>query len=204
MVGKSKKLLKRSAIGFVIVLMVLFLAYMIMRNNIHTVQAGGLYRSAQLSPSRLKRLIRQDHIRTIINLRGPNPKFAWYRHELSVSRAMSVRHYDIQLSSTQLPASAQLKRLVHLFKTAPKPILIHCQGGADRTGFASSMWLLMHGSPLVEARDAFSILYFVHRSDSIGKQVFPFYVHWLGHHHYKQTPSHFMQWAQSVDFGKPQ
>lgn len=203
MVTKSRTVWKRIAVIALLVLMVLFLLYMLLRNNIHTVSSGAIYRSAQLSPSRLKRLIRADHIRTIINLRGANPKMDWYRDEVSVSQAMDVQHYDIRLSSTHLPASKQLRRLVELFQTAPKPILLHCQGGADRTGFASAMWLLLRGYPVPEARQAFSILYFVHRPDSIGKQVILFYSRWLGLRHYNESNSlHFIEWASSTQLGK--
>jgi len=201
MMMKSKTVLKRVAISVLMVLMALFLAYMVLRNNIHEVNSHEFYRSAQLSPSRLKRLIRTDHIRAIINLRGANPQADWYRDELSVSRAVGVQHYDIRLSARHLPTVKQLRRLIELYRTAPKPILIHCQGGADRTGFAASMWLLMHGYSLLDAKRAFSLLYFVHRSDSIGKQVFPIYVHWLQRHHYKTSAQHFLQWKRTTQLG---
>ena len=198
MASKSKTWLKHIIISVLAILMLLFLTYLVLRNNIHTVTPGAVYRSAQLAPSRLKRLVHQDHIRTIINLRGSSPGFDWYRDELSVSRSMGVAHYDIKLSSTKLPRPAQLQRLIHLFRTAPKPILLHCQGGADRTGFAVAMWLLMQGHSLVEARQAFSLLYFVHRRDSVGKQVVPLYSAWLKQHHYKTNSRHFLQWALST------
>lgn len=198
MAAKLKTVLKRISLMALAVLMTLFLTYMLLRNNIHAVTPGVVYRSAQLSPSRLKRLIQEDGIRTIINLRGSNPKSEWYQDELSVARSMDVNHYDIKLSSTHLPNTKQLRRLVRLFQTAPKPILLHCQGGADRTGFASAVWLLMQGYSLTEAKQAFSILYFVHRSDSIGKQFIPIYAHWLKQHHYKSNAAHFKSWVAGV------
>jgi protein tyrosine/serine phosphatase len=45
--------------------------------NFHAVVPGELYRSAQLSGSRLERHIQAEGIRTVINLRGPNPGSAW-------------------------------------------------------------------------------------------------------------------------------
>jgi protein tyrosine/serine phosphatase len=36
---------------------------------------------------------------------------------------------------------AQAAELVQLMRDAPKPVLIHCQGGADRTGLASALYL---------------------------------------------------------------
>lgn len=198
MVAKLKTTLQRISLAILIVVMTLFLTYMLLRNNIHAVTPGMVYRSAQLSPSRLKRLIEDDGIRTIINLRGANPQFEWYQDELSVARSMGVQHYDIKLSSTHLPTNKQLKRLVQLLEIAPKPILLHCQGGADRTGFASAVWLLLQGYPLTEAEQAFSILYFVHRSDSIGKQFTPIYRRWLKQHHFKTNAVHFKNWITTV------
>ena len=118
-----------------------------------------------------------------------------------MSRILGVNHYDVSLSATHLLTLAQFHYLILLLQTAPKPILIHCEGGADRTGFAVAMWRLMQGDSLLKAKRAFSIRYFVHWKNSLGKQVLPIYERWLGRHHYKTSSEHFMQWVLSTKLG---
>ena len=49
--------------------------------NLHTVIPGRVYRCAQPSPNKLERLVHAHGIRTVLNLRGPNPDQSWYRGE---------------------------------------------------------------------------------------------------------------------------
>lgn len=109
--------------------------------NAYEVHEGNLYRSAQLSKRQFKRYIKKWKIKTIINLRGQSEK-KWYRKELEAAKEMGVEHFDIKMSAKRLPHREDLLRLIELYETAPRPILIHCQGGADRTGEASAMYKL--------------------------------------------------------------
>lgn len=201
MAVKTKTLVKRIGITLLVIVLSLFLVYLSLRNNIHTVTPNQLYRSAQLSPERLERLVRQRNIKTVINLRSFNPQHEWYRDEVSVSQLMGINHYDISLSAYHLPEPAQLKRLIQLLQTAQRPILVHCQGGADRTGFAVAMWILMNGGSLIQAEHAFSPWYFVVRSDSLGKLVLPIYIKWLKKRQYETNSQHFLQWVSEAQLG---
>ena len=49
--------------------------------NFGTVVPGRVYRSAQLSGEALSARIREHGVRTVLNLRGPNPDETWYRRE---------------------------------------------------------------------------------------------------------------------------
>jgi len=190
--------LKRIGIGFLLLLMFTFLVFLVFRGNIHTVVSKEVYRSAQLPPSRLRHLIQSAHIRTVINLRGANPGYRWYQDEREVSRVMGVKHYDIRLDSQQLPSPKQLRRLIHLFQTAPMPILLHCQGGADRTGFASSMYILLKGNSIAKAKRAYSWFYHVKSPRSIGKLVMPHYERWLKQYKLKTNRHNFLRWVHTT------
>jgi len=67
-------------------------------------------------------------------LRGENPKQAWYQGEVETSRQLNIKHYDVSLNSHKTPSPQQLTLLKNILETAPKPLLIHCRAGADRTG----------------------------------------------------------------------
>src|SRR5262245_1472720 len=67
-------------------------------SNLHVVVPGACYRSAQLSPSGLARVVRRLHIRTVINLRGPNIGEMWYDEETDAIRELGIKKVDVKLS----------------------------------------------------------------------------------------------------------
>lgn len=110
-------------------------------NNFYAVEKGKLYRSAQLRAKMLKFYIEKYGIKTLINLRGVNNK-KWYLNEARVSNENNINFHSIPMSASSLPSKSNLLKLLRLYDEAPKPILIHCQGGADRTGEAAALWVL--------------------------------------------------------------
>ncbi len=46
------------------------------------------------------------------------------------------------MNANQFPKKQNLLTLLDLYKKAPHPILVHCNGGADRTGEAAALWVL--------------------------------------------------------------
>jgi protein tyrosine/serine phosphatase len=118
----------------------LYLAGLQLTGNIHMVEPGALYRSAQLGESALADVIDDYHIRSVINLRGADLQAPWYRGELAVSRAHGVAHFDFPLSANSVVDPATMARISALLRSAPKPVLIHCQSGADRTGLVAALY----------------------------------------------------------------
>ena len=125
---------------FIVFLSLSYFLYLNETSNFHPVTAGEAYRSAQLSRSELERHIQEYGLRSILNLRGENPDKEWYRDEISVSKEYNLAHYDIALSAEREPTKEEVEKLMGIFRTAPRPILIHCMGGADRSGLVSAMW----------------------------------------------------------------
>ncbi len=117
--------------------------------NIHAVEDGAFYRSAQLDADHLTATVKRYGIRTIINLRGAAPGQEWYEQEIATARKLQVEHLDLSMSANEEPDTETLARLVLYMRESPKPILVHCQGGADRSGFASALYLvaLRHKPP---------------------------------------------------------
>ena len=128
--------------------------------NIHEIEPGAFYRSAQLSGPATDEVIKQYGIRTIINLRGSYPGTDWYDAETAVAARDGVQHIDVAMSANKEPTVETVGRLLEAFRDAPKPILVHCQAGADRSGFASALFELeVAKRPLHDAKEQLSFYY---------------------------------------------
>lgn len=111
-------------------------------DNFDTVEKGNLYRSAQLSPKKLRKVIQEHGIKTIINLRGVNSDQDWWQKEREVSHELGVEFHNISMSAKSFPRADQLLRLLDLYDNASRPLYIHCKAGADRTGEAAAIYVL--------------------------------------------------------------
>ncbi|MGB8600706.1 MAG: hypothetical protein WCD42_00765 [Rhizomicrobium sp.] len=109
--------------------------------NFHWV-APGAARSAQPYIGGWRRFLKDGGIRAIVNLRGVHENLSWWRQEMAACAAMDIRHYDIAFNSRVLPRAEQLENLIGFFEDAPRPILIKCSGGQDRSSFVSALYIL--------------------------------------------------------------
>ncbi len=129
-------------------------------DNFHPITRGEAYRSAQLDRDELVYYIRKYNIKSIINLRGDDLMASWYREEKQVSEEYNVKLYDLSLSACREPAEEEIKTLLMLFKRIPRPVLIHCRAGSDRTGLAAAMWkLVVDKEPKSEAEKQLSLVF---------------------------------------------
>lgn len=110
--------------------------------------APGVYRSNQPDPKRIAKLAAEG-IRTIINLRAAIPA-SYYLFEREACAEQGLVLISHQLSSGTLPPRAELLALCDTFATVQKPVLIHCKSGADRTGLAAAIYLILIGNAPVD------------------------------------------------------
>lgn len=118
-----------------------YLLGMQMTGNFHEVLPGELYRSSQPTAADVADYAKRYGIRTIVNLRGSAVDALWYREEVATAATLGVRHIDFRMSAYRALTLDQAHKLIALLRDAPKPILIHCKSGADRTGLASVIYL---------------------------------------------------------------
>ncbi|MBK8915955.1 MAG: tyrosine-protein phosphatase [Phycisphaerales bacterium] len=109
-------------------------------DNFHAIEAGRAYRCAQVREATLPWVVRTHGIRTVVNLRGPNPGTDWYDREVRICDELGVRRIDIRMSASSLPTPENLLLLYDTIRTAEEPLLFHCKSGADRTGMAAAAW----------------------------------------------------------------
>jgi protein tyrosine/serine phosphatase len=185
-------------IGAVFLLILLYIAWDQANYNFGAVQPGRLYRSGQMPATALAQTIREYRIKTVLNLRGPNPDSSWYPPERDTALAGGATQVDIPMSSCLWMTREQLKTLIEILDTAEYPMLIHCWWGSERTGLASAFAeLLRPGSSLEAARAQFSLSYlFVRINDGkVMAEHLDQYEHWLHTKGLQHTSETFRHWA---------
>ena len=140
----------RGAIAGLLVGVSLHVGLILGGSNFHAVLPGEVYRCGQPTGPGLERFIREHGIRTVVNLRGCCPNAEWYRAEAGAASALGVSLEDINFSATRLPSPQSARELVELIDRADYPILFHCQQGADRTGLASALAVLLRTQATLE------------------------------------------------------
>jgi protein tyrosine/serine phosphatase len=96
-------------------------------------------------------------IKTIVNLRGAN-NLAPYIFEVEACRDLGLELIDIPLSARRAAPRERMLELVDLLINLPTPFLLHCKSGADRTGLASALYLmLVHNVPVAQAKRQLTI-----------------------------------------------
>lgn len=127
--------------------------------NVHVLEPAVAVRSAQPDAQRLADIVQRYGVRSVVNLRGPNVGTPWYDDEMKASRTLGLRHFDIALSARQEISPAQVDAVLAIVAQAPKPVLIHCNGGSDRTGLVSAAWLYAHGATTEAAGHQLALRY---------------------------------------------
>jgi len=96
----------------------------------------------------------------VLNLRGWNPGADWYRDELAATGAAGVEHYDVGISARAPVPADKIEQILTILRTAPKPLLVHCKSGADRTGLVSALYrYAVEGQGTEEAEQELSLWY---------------------------------------------
>jgi protein tyrosine/serine phosphatase len=119
--------------------------------NWGVVESGRLYRSNHPLPWQLRAATRRFGLRSVVNLRGHRTECGSDALGRAEAAALGLRHVDAPFESRGAPHTDRILRLAGILETLPEPILLHCKSGADRTGLAAGLWLLLLGRPVEEA-----------------------------------------------------
>ena len=124
-----------------------FYGFLHSNHNQHEVVPGLLYRSAQLPAGEFVSLAKQTGLRTVINLRGENVGRDWYDAQYRAAKELGVGFLNYRMSAYRELTVEQMTELAQMLRDAPKPVLIHCGSGSDRSGLACALLLLEAGHP---------------------------------------------------------
>ena len=144
-----------------VVLVALFGAYTWVHGggNFHEVEKGVVYRSAWLGAEKMEQAINRLGVKSVLNLCGEHPGVDWYEGEVEVSRRRGIKFVSMGLSANTALDAAQLAKLTDVLRDAPKPLLIHCRAGSDRTGLASAIYVATSGGSYHDAQNQLSLYY---------------------------------------------
>jgi len=115
--------------------------------NWGVVEAGRLYRSNHPLPWQLRDAARRFGLRTVINLRGHREACGSDLLARTAAQDLGLAHIDAPFESRGAPHRDRILRLAGIYRGMAEPALIHCKSGADRTGLAAGLWLLLQGRP---------------------------------------------------------
>ena len=175
-----------------------YLAWDLWNHNFGTLEANRIYRSAQMPAADLARSIHDHQIKTVLNLRGFNPGLPWYPAERAAATEAGADLIDISVSSCEWMSRTQLKTIVRVLDTCEYPLLMHCQWGSERTGWASAIaTLLRPGATLDDAKRQFSLGYlFIRAGDGkVMAEHLDQYENWLASRRWSHSPERFRLWV---------
>jgi protein tyrosine phosphatase (PTP) superfamily phosphohydrolase (DUF442 family) len=117
-----------------------------------------VFRSPQPSTEDLRGLARQLRLKTIVNLRGENPDARWYHDETRAAAEFGLRMVSLSFETFDRPSRTETLALVETLESSPRPILLHCWSGRDRSNWAAGVARLLEGGSLDDARGGLTAL----------------------------------------------
>jgi protein tyrosine phosphatase (PTP) superfamily phosphohydrolase (DUF442 family) len=134
--------------------------------NLHQI-AEGVWRAGQPTPGQLRAFARRGG-RSVVSLRAGRG-FGSLPLELEACRDAGLTFHNLIIRSRTLPGRDELRTVAEHFQTMQRPVLLHCKSGADRSGFASALFLMLaEDRPVAEARRQLALRYGHNRHDKAG------------------------------------
>lgn len=175
------------------------LARMFLEQNFQTV-VPGIYRSAQPTREDLERWADEYGIQSILNLRRTRDGVAWWEAERDFAHERGIRHQTVRLNADRLPPPARLAAVIEILDNAPRPLLVHCEGGIERSGLVGAVAVLLDGGVPTLARDQFdrSRGFIEWAAFSDLPKLVDRYAAWLAEQGLEHHPDQFRGWAREV------
>lgn len=118
--------------------------------NLHRIEGTQVYRSAQPDEGLLRRLVNENGLKSILKLNSRNSS-ARSGQEEQIAGQLGLQMVYLPMAMHRLPSRQEMINLLAAIETAPRPMLIHCNAGADRTGLAAVMVAMQRGESFEQA-----------------------------------------------------
>lgn len=116
---------------------------------------NGVYRSGQSGEDRMARRIEAHGIRSVVCLRGLDLDTAG---SARAALGTGAEWWNVPFSAMRTVNPETLLALWDVAQRAPRPVLVHCRAGVDRTGLASALIVLHDTGDLERARGELALL----------------------------------------------
>ena len=114
--------------------------YQRVRFNLHPLDPPRAWRIARgaCSSVRFQAILLELGIRSVIDLRrtGSSDQQAGFIN----FDCLGIEYHNIHLRSSDLPHPQALRQFVQILDQAPRPLLLYCKRGKDKTGFGSALY----------------------------------------------------------------
>jgi protein tyrosine phosphatase (PTP) superfamily phosphohydrolase (DUF442 family) len=102
-----------------------------------------VYRSGQPDKQQIAHLVEHYGIKSVIKLNT--------EREPANSPLVKAPHISGWSVLRKGPTDREIKEILDAIDCAPKPVLIHCLHGQDRTGLIVGLWRIRHGATIADA-----------------------------------------------------
>jgi hypothetical protein len=112
--------------------------------------SDGVYRSDQIHRPWLGWVWKTQRFRTVVNLAWSGTAVDLAEERLMTSRGVIYRKFS--WTPVGPPSPEEVRDALAVLDGAPRPLLVHCRAGRDRTGGLVGIWRLGHGASLEEVK----------------------------------------------------
>ncbi|MDP2787441.1 MAG: protein tyrosine phosphatase [Pseudomonadota bacterium] len=141
----------------------------VVRFNFHRISEEA-FRSSQPTMWQMRRMVKKHGIKTILNLKGANPKSAYWAFEREQCEKLGIQLVDVKIASRSIPNGERIRRAKEVFESIEYPVWMHCKAGADRAGIYSTLYLYFRKNIPIEETDQLRLWPFGHiRHSRAGK-----------------------------------
>lgn len=175
-------------------------AAVLLFGGVRAVIPGEVFRSPQLDTVALRQAIDEYGIRSVLNLRGRGRGDTWYGDERAVCEQAGVDHVTVTFNIDEWPPRPVTLRFLEAIESLHPPILMHCNRGVDRTGWAGAFVVLADGGSLEDAEAQLSPTsgHFCIRSGCPQHQFFEAFRRWLAGEGKVQSDTVFRRWVTEI------
>lgn len=167
-----------------------------LRLNFHKI-SDMAYRSAQPTPSQIKKYSKKYGIKTIINLKGKNPKGAYYAFEKEMCDSLGIKLINVGIKSRGIPSKEQIKEAKEIFESIQYPMWMHCKAGSDRTGIYANLFQYFHLHIPIKDTNQLAFWPYGHLKQTKAGQV-DFYFEKFIEYQKEHPKTEFFDWTQNI------